>query len=307
MQKISAGMSPPTSGDHASPADDAGEAKIFLGTCAWSFEDWRGNFYPTKTAAAEMLPYYARYFRSVEVDSTFYAIPPARTVEAWRTRTPEGFTFASKLPKLITHEKKLRDCERELTAYLGAMEPLGAKLGPILLQFPESFEAGTHEAAFRSFVELLPTRNFSFAVEFRHPSWQREDLAEFLRTRGVALAWNDLSRLDARLDEPARSRPVSADFLYVRLIGDQRTKYRPDGGKYHRYGKLLWSREDALRAWARTLQSQRMRVRRIYLFINNHFEGSSPITCRSLAAMLGVALEWPDPEAGTPRQLDLFG
>ncbi len=281
-------------------------SQILLGTCAWSFEDWRGNFYPARLSAAEMLGCYAERLPTVEIDSTFYAIPAVRVVEAWWQRTPDDFRFAAKMPKVITHEKRLRGCTPELHAFLGALRPLGRKLSSVLLQFPESFGAEGNRAAFEDFVRALPPLQTRFAVEFRHPSWGVGGVDDFLREHQIARCWNDLSLLDRQLEEPSRERLPTADFLYVRLIGDPKTKYRPEGGKYHRYGRRMWSRESALRAWARTLRHHAPGVNRIYVYVNNHYEGASPVTCQTLAEYLGVTLPEVAPEP-PGAQLDLFG
>src|SRR2546430_11331995 len=103
------------------------QQKIGLGTCAWSFEEWRGNFYPADLPPARWLEFYARYFPAVEIDSTFYHAPTDATIPRWMESTPASFRFACKLPRAITHERLLRDCKDELAAFLQAMEPLAPK------------------------------------------------------------------------------------------------------------------------------------------------------------------------------------
>jgi len=279
--------------------------RIRLGTCAWSFDDWKGNFYPARIAPAAMLPFYARHFRAVEIDSTFYAIPAASAVEAWAARTPADFRFAAKLPKAISHEKRLRDCEGESTAFLEALRPLGPKLGVVLLQFSEWFEpAGGNAAALDAWLGRFAGRGVRFAVELRHPAWREAEAAALLRQHGAALVWNDLSRLDDEAAEPGRHPERTADFVYLRLMGDQRTKFRPDGGRVHRYGRLMWPRSAALRGWAERLRVAGLAGDEVYVFVNNHYEGSSPVTCERLARELGIPLELPPPP---PEQMDLFG
>lgn len=282
--------------------------RIRLGTCAWSFDDWKGNFYPERIAPAAMLPFYARYFSAVEIDSTFYAIPAASAVEAWAARTPAHFRFAAKLPKAISHERRLRGAEAESEAFLASLRPLGPKLGVVLLQFSEWFEpAGGNAAALEAWLARFAGRGVRFAVELRHAAWREAEAAALLRQHGVALAWNDLSRLEDEAAEPARHTERTADFLYVRLMGDQRTKFRPDGGRVHRYGSLMWPRTGALRAWAQRLRPVGLAGDEVYVFVNNHYEGSSPVTCERLARELGIPLELPAAPAPPPEQLDLFG
>jgi uncharacterized protein YecE (DUF72 family) len=109
---------------------------MYLGTSSWTAVGWETAFYPPGTKQADFLPFYAREFNSVEVDSTFYRIPSAKTVEQWRDRTPEGFVFTAKFPQTITHEKALANAEDELKEFVGVMDLLGPKLGPLLIQLP---------------------------------------------------------------------------------------------------------------------------------------------------------------------------
>src|SRR6266404_1071789 len=101
---------------------------IHLGTCGWSYKDWLGVFYPKETPAREFLSHYATRFQVVEVDSTFYASPARKTVEGWRDKTPEEFGFSLKVPQTITHEKRLVNCEREVSLFLDAARILENKL-----------------------------------------------------------------------------------------------------------------------------------------------------------------------------------
>src|SRR5688572_24695654 len=107
---------------------------IRLGTQGWNYEGWVGPFYPKGTRAADYLSLYARAFRTVEVDSTFYAIPSAKTMRDWGARVPADFTFALKLPKEISHENRLRDAAGVAPQFFDCARELGGKLGPILIQ-----------------------------------------------------------------------------------------------------------------------------------------------------------------------------
>ncbi|RMF77988.1 MAG: DUF72 domain-containing protein, partial [Planctomycetota bacterium] len=113
----------------------AARQSIHIGTSGWSYVDWVGSFYPAGTPKADFLGCYAEQFDVVEVDSTYYAPPARRLVSGWYERTPEHFRFALKAPAAITHEKVLRDCEREADAFFDALAPLGEKLLCVLLQF----------------------------------------------------------------------------------------------------------------------------------------------------------------------------
>ena len=116
------------------PYDDPG---LLLGTSAFTAAGWEGSFYPPGTKPRDYLTYYARQFKTVEVDSTYYGTPSAATVTGWYEKTPPDFIFAAKVPQVVTHEKVLKDCEAEFDEFVDHMVILDDKLGPILLQFPK--------------------------------------------------------------------------------------------------------------------------------------------------------------------------
>ena len=120
--------------------------RLSVGTCAWSFEDWRGVFYPEHLPAGERLAFYSRHFGAVEIDSTFYHAPSPAVAEHWLEITPPDFVFTAKVPREITHERKLRDSADALAAFLAALEPLGEKLACVLVQLPPFFTP-QHDAA----------------------------------------------------------------------------------------------------------------------------------------------------------------
>ena len=267
--------------------------QIKLGTCAWNFDDWQDVFYPTGLASNQQLPYYAHYLPAVEIDSTFYHTPRLDVVAAWADRTPDDFVFTAKMPKQITHEARLRHCERELTAFLGSLRPLGQKLGAILIQFSPSFRPDHDAEALEDFVKLLPTDRLPFAMEFRQPDWHQPRFVNLLADHNISWVWNDLSPVEKQADAPFEFLPQTGSFLYVRLMGDLDTKFRADGERQFRYGSLLWSRESALAAWAKRIEKHLTDTSRIYVMINNHFEGFSPLSCQRLANYLGLDLKLP--------------
>ena len=115
-----------------------------MGTQGWSYEDWNGRFYPTGVRAADRLEVYARAFETVEVDSTFYALPPPERFASWRDRTPDGFMFTLKLPREVTHDARLHDL-RPALRFCDAARVLGSRLGPMLIQLPPDFDYATWE------------------------------------------------------------------------------------------------------------------------------------------------------------------
>jgi uncharacterized protein YecE (DUF72 family) len=284
------------------------QQKIRIGACAWSFVDWREIFYPRDLPESRWLEFYARYFPTVEIDSTFYAAPGADSVRRWLDLTPSHFRFSCKLPREITHQCKLRDCSAELSGFLRAVEPLVPKLHIILIQLPPSFLPKEGKVPLRSFVEQLP-RDFRFAIEFRHPGWHRPQFIHLLEKHRICWVWADTSPLNERNLAPFEFQPRTTDFLYVRLLGDYTTKYDRDGKHRHRYRKLLWKREAAMESWALKIERQLSDVRAVYAYMNNHFEGFALESAQRLAERLGYQLPLPSTEAQTSaedrKQLDL--
>lgn len=280
-----------------------------MGSCAWSFADWRGVFYPQELPESHWLEFYSGYFPAVEVDSTFHAAPPETTVRRWAETTPASFRFSCKLPRQITHICRLRDCATELTAFLRAIELLGPKLHVILIQLPPSMRPADGKHALRKFLLQLP-RDFRFAIEFRHPGWHRPQFIGLLEKYRICWVWADITPLNERNLAPFEFLPCTTDFLYLRLLGDYTTKFDSDGGHIHRYEKLLWKREAALESWSLKIQRHLEGVRSVWGFSGNHFEGFAPETCQRLAYRLGFDLPLPlETEqafsAGTQSQLDL--
>jgi uncharacterized protein YecE (DUF72 family) len=285
------------------------QQKIRIGSCAWSFEDWHGVFYPPDLPESRWLEFYATHFPAVEVDSTFHAAPAEAMVRRWAETTPASFRFTCKLPRQITHICRLRDCAAELISFLRAIEPLGPKLQVILIQLPPSLTPADGKHALRKFLVQLP-RDFRFAVEFRHGGWHRPQFIRLLEKYRICWVWADTTPLNERNLAPFEFLPCTTDLLYLRLLGDYATKYNVDGGHMHHYEKLLWKREAALESWSLKIQRHLADVRTVWAFAGNHFEGFAPETCQRLAERLGLNLPLPSEteqafSADRQSQLDL--
>jgi uncharacterized protein YecE (DUF72 family) len=252
---------------------------ILIGTQGWNYAAWVGPLYPPGTKASEFLPTYARAFRGVEVDSTFYAVPDARAVRAWTERTPADFTFALKMPKEITHERRLLDADDLVREFLDRARELGPKLGPILMQMGPDF-APDELPAVEHFVGNLP-RDLRFALELRQSRWMRSDvlpnLLEVLARHGVALALSD-GRWIPRPTMLALAERPTADFLYVRWMGPDR--------EITDYSRVQFDRSEEIHAWAEVLKRV-AHTKEIYGFFNNHFAGHSPASAREMQRLLG--------------------
>jgi len=179
----------------------------FIGTSGYNYPEWRGSFYPEKFSTAKMLPYYAERLTTVEINYTFYRMPNAKILAGWNAETPEGFRFALKAPKRITHDKRLKDVAEPLRYFLDTARTLGAKLGPILFQLPPNFKKDLSRLG--DLLTLLPS-DLRYAFEFRHVSWHADDLYERLRTNNAALCIADSETLSTPLE-------ATADWGYLRL------------------------------------------------------------------------------------------
>lgn len=235
-----------------------------------------GPFYPPGTVPASFLTEYAKQYDTVEVDATFYRTPAASMVKNWRARTPAGFIFAAKFPQAITHEKVLHDCAAEVKEFLSAMDLLGEKLGPLLLQFPYfNRQAFPRSEDFLSRLDLflaqLPS-GYRFAVEIRNKSWISERLLELLRRKKISLALIDHPWLTPIDELAARHDMVTADFAYVRWLGDRKGIEE----KTKRWNRLIVDREREMEMWIPEIKKILARRVRIYGYFNNHYAGFAP-------------------------------
>lgn len=257
--------------------------RVRIGCSGWGYDDWRGRFYAPGAQPGEYLAAYARAFRFVEVDSTFYRAPSVLDAERWARVTPEDFLFSPKVPRAITHDQKLRGAQRQVDAFVDALRPLARakKLGPCLLQLPPSFRDERDREALVDFLAGWP-RSASLAVELRDASWWREETYATLRAHGAILCWS--------LNEHGRTPPVlTADAVYARLIGDRSLDAK--GGVWDRVQRDMRPEVERLREDLATAYSQ---ARESFLVANNHFMGFAPESCRLLAQALGE----PEPDLG---------
>ena len=244
---------------------------LHLGTIGWSYNFWKGKFYPAKIASKDFLAYYASRFDTVEVDSTFYRIPTQQAVTNWRNQTPSNFTFSLKFPGVITHLKMLKDCQRETTFFLDRIRLLGEKIGPLLLQFPPIF--GVERLPdLADFLQRLPESN-RYVVEVRNEAWLNADFYELLRAKKTALAWID------RPGMPQTSEETS-DFLYVRWEGDRK---QVNG----LLGKIEADKQDSLRDWSVKIKPYLTGKKDVFGYFGKYYSGFPPSDVNFLSSLLG--------------------
>jgi len=157
--------------------------EIYVGTSGWYYDHWQGVLYPPGLPKAERLEVYAARYNAVEINATFYRLPSARMVAAWRRKAPPGFLYVAKASRQITHTRKLRSAAEPLERLLDVLGGLGEKLGNVLFQLPPSLRLDL--ALLEGFLGLLPAGP-GFSVEFRHPSWECDEAFEVLARAGVS-------------------------------------------------------------------------------------------------------------------------
>jgi uncharacterized protein YecE (DUF72 family) len=230
----------------------------WIGTSGYNYPEWRGSFYPDTLPAARMLPHYARRFRAVEINYTFYRMPSPKTIAGWDADTPAGFRFALKAPRRITHDRRLQEVDEPLRYFLDTARGLGTKLGPILFQLPPNFKQDLGRLG--DLLAQYPP-DLRCAFEFRHPSWLSDAVYERLSLRNAALCI---------ADGESGTTPLvtTADFGYLRL--------RDEG----------YQASDLAR-WAETIARLRRGWKETYVFFKHEAAGLGPKLARDLATLLG--------------------
>lgn len=248
--------------------------RVIVGTSGWQYDSWRGVLYPPGLPQSRWLSWYAGRFPAVEVDGTFYRLPARETCERWREETPEGFRFAPKVSRFVTHIQRLRGCEASIARMQERFAGLGEKLGPVLFQLPPTLRR--EPGRLREVLALIPA-GWRAAFEFRHRSWETDDVRAMLDRAGAALVLPDRPRM--------RVAPVvTGGWSFVRL--HQGRSDRPD-----------YAREK-LRRWAARVAA--LPAREVWVFFNNDPTGAAVRDALAFTAMLarrGVDVAGPRPAA----------
>ncbi|HEY6187964.1 MAG TPA: DUF72 domain-containing protein [Pyrinomonadaceae bacterium] len=260
-------------------------ARVHIGCQGWNYEDWVTGpvgsdavFYPHGTRAAEMLTAYARIFETVEVDSTFYAVPSVQTVDGWNRRTPRRFSFSLKLPQEITHQYALRRGSAEtLAEFCDRIQLLDEKLAAILIQMPPQFDATPdNERALREFLPQLPP-DLRFSIEFRSRDWIRAGVLELLTKYNVALALVEGQWIPREMMWRLAEAPT-APFAYIRWMGER---------DLTRFDVIQRPQNVNLHGWHELIEALCEHVADVYAYFSNYYEGYAPASANKLKRMLG--------------------
>ena len=247
-------------------------ADLLFGTSGWSYKEWVGPFYQRDE---RMFSYYSRFFNTAEINSTFYRYPTKSTVYGLNRASPPDFVFSAKLPRLITHEKRLDPelkVKSDLVRFLELLEPLNArdKLGCILIQLPPSFVYERDRNNLAAFLEMVP-EGYEFAAEFRDHSWMRNETWNLLKNHNVAYCIVDEPLLPPEIQ-------VTADFAYFR---------------WHGRGTRPWYdyhySEKELEEWVPRVEKTREKVIKTYGYFNNHYHGYAVENCIEILEMLNAS------------------
>ncbi len=223
--------------------------KIRVGTSGFYYPHWKEVFYPAELSKSRYFEYYMKEFDTVELNSTFYHLPKAKTVTHWEEETPEHFLFALKASRQITHYHKLKDVKDPLYLFLHLVKPLKRKIAAILFQLPPSLHKDTELLS--DFLQLLPS-GYRYAIEFRHESWQDEKTDTILKAYNVARCLHDFNKV--KIDPQ-----MTADFTYLRLHG-------PDGHYGGSYD------DTTLKTYAQMLMEMAHRQKHLFVYFNNDTE-----------------------------------
>jgi uncharacterized protein YecE (DUF72 family) len=253
-------------------------ADVRVGCSSWTSDAWWGRVYPNGLADGERLGAYAKLFDTVEVDATYYRSPARAMVEGWRRKTPDSFLFTLKFPRELLDPKHGVDAPA-IDSFLTSARALGAKLGPILLQFPPWVRPGRATEFLAGLLDALDPA-LRYSVELRDAGWYRGDvwaaLRRSLEERKVALAWSYLTYVDVPPE-------VTSDFVYLRFIGDHTTV------PAEQHGEVRVDRTAETRRWAERLQARQDDVLRAFVFFNNHYAGFAPSSVNDFRREIGLA------------------
>ncbi len=227
--------------------------RLYIGTSGFFYKGWRGIFYPPELKTYEWLSYYASIFNTVELNSTFYHLPKAKTVKGWIQRVSDDFVYSVKVYREITHQRLLKNTEMQVYLFLHLLKPLGWKLGVFLIQLPPNIKFD--KSSLLDFCKALP-RHYRFSIEFRDKSWFTKETYNILCKYNVAFCISHMRNIETVYW-------ITADFVYIRLHGPQKMY----ASSYS---------DDELHSWTSFVKKQLNKEKDVYVYFNNSFQGYAP-------------------------------
>jgi uncharacterized protein YecE (DUF72 family) len=244
-------------------------SEIHIGTSGFSYDKWQGKFYPEDVDKKRLLSYYAQFFDTVEINSSFYHLPQKSTIKKWRGEVPKSFLICPKISRYITHNKKLLDSAPSVAKFIDVAKELKGQKGPALLQLPPGLkpEYGRQEETLKAFRKEGKGQHWRIAVECRNDLWYGKKLNDLLDQYGASLVVHDMPEGRNKKPNPG------ADFVYVRFHGprgDYRGEYGYKGLKEPGKRMSRWLKEG----------------RDVYAFFNNDADGFAPFDALKLQEIL---------------------
>lgn len=240
------------------------KGKVHIGTSGWHYKHWMGTFYPEGMKSSEFMDYYLKFFRTVEVNNSFYRLPSVSTFSQWNASVPDDFMYAVKASRYITHMKKLKEPKEHFTNFIENARALEEKLGPILFQLPPGWKY--NEERLIAFLEVLPN-HYRYTMEFRNPSWYNDRVYALLEEKNIAFCIYEI-------DYHMSPIWVTADFVYVRLHGPE--------------GKYAGSYSDsALQWWVNQCLDWRKTGKDVFFYFDNDQLGYAAFNAKRMIELVG--------------------
>ena len=238
--------------------------KVHIGTSGWSYEGWRGIFYPQGLKSKDYLSYYTGQFATVELNNSFYRLPSENSIQHWVDITPADFVFSCKASSYITHRKKLHEAHKGVEAFFDRLEHFGDKLGPVLFQLPPRWHVNVERL--EGFFKLLP-RKYHYAFEFRDTTWLCQDVYDVLKENNAILCFYDFKGYTS-------PEMVTSDWVYIRLHGPLTDAYQ---GSYD--GQTLAEYAQKIKGWEAEGKT-------VFCYFDNDQKACAPKNAKELAVCL---------------------
>jgi uncharacterized protein YecE (DUF72 family) len=269
---------------------------IRVGSCSWTAPGWERAFYLPRTPPRDFITRYAERYDAVEIDATFYAVPDPKVVLGWKQRTPDDFVFSAKIPRMVTHEKVLLDCDIELHAFMESISCLEHKLGVLVFQFPyfarDVLQLDEFLTRLGKVKKALPPGEY--AVEVRNRNWISDTLFNGLSNLGYAFTPVALPGMPA-VAAYSKKNAVTTDFVYMRFLGDRihcEEMLARSLGEVA-FTETVTDRSDELGTWATWIEELTKKNVSVYVYINNHYSGFAPRDIDDLKWKLGLQVLAP--------------
>jgi uncharacterized protein YecE (DUF72 family) len=239
-------------------------SKIYIGTSGWHYKHWIGRFYPEGSNSKQQWQYYSNHFDTIEINNSFYKLPPRSVFEDWYENSPKNMLFAVKANRFITHMRKLTQPQEPITRLFGSILALKEKLGPVLFQLPPKWRMNV--TRFKEFLEALPN-GYRYAFEFRNETWYHEEIYQLLQQHDCGFCIYEL----AGHRSPVK---VTADFVYLRLHGPTEFKYQ---GSYS---------NAVLKKWAKECTLWQKKKRDVFVYFDNDQEAYAAFNALTLKKLV---------------------